>query len=211
MTVLRVPAATDLLLDADIACEASDLAPVEASWASAAAAQARLRAMVDAHFDTIYCALRRLGVPPGDLDDCAQQVFLVAAGKLAAIVPGRERAFLLGTAANVASHARRSQRRRREVPEPEEDETLDRADKGLRPDEAMEQKRQRAMLDEVLAAMPEDLRTVLVLFELEELTMAEIASALDLPQGTVASRLRRARETFTRLSARVVGAHGGRS
>jgi RNA polymerase sigma-70 factor (ECF subfamily) len=210
MTVLRVPAPTDLLLDADDACEARDLVPVEPTWASAAAAQARLRAMVDAHFDTVHCALRRLGVSPGELDDCAQQVFLVAAGKLAAIAVGRERAFLLGTAANVASHARRSQRRRREVPEPEEDDSLDRADRSPRPDEAMEQKRLRAMLDQVLAAMPEELRTVLVLFELEELSMAEIASALDVPQGTVASRLRRARETFTRLSARITGAHGGR-
>ena len=36
-----------------------------------------------------------------------------------------------------------------------------------------------------------------VLYEIEELTMAEIASVLELPPGTVASRLRRARAAFS--------------
>ena len=44
--------------------------------------------------------------------------------------------------------------------------------------------------------MPLDLRTVFVLFELEELTMAEIAELLGLAPGTVASRLRRARQDY---------------
>jgi RNA polymerase sigma-70 factor, ECF subfamily len=208
----RMPAITaDLLLEeGDRACEAVDLVVTEGSW-SRDATQARLRGMVDEHFDTVWRALRRLGVPAGEVDDCAQQVFVIAMRKLASIVEGRERAFLLGTAVNVASHARRSLRRRREVPELDE-EAQETPDRSLRPDEVIEQKRMRAMLDEVLAAMPEELRAVLVLFELEELTMAEIALALGLPAGTVASRLRRAREEFARLSARIVaqGAQGGR-
>jgi RNA polymerase sigma-70 factor (ECF subfamily) len=44
--------------------------------------------------------------------------------------------------------------------------------------------------------MPFELRSVFVLFELEEVTETEIARALDLPRGTVASRLRRARKFF---------------
>jgi RNA polymerase sigma-70 factor (ECF subfamily) len=48
-----------------------------------------------------------------------------------------------------------------------------------------------------------DLRAVFVLFELEEMPTAEIAEALELPTGTVASRLRRAREEFRRIAARV--------
>ena len=55
----------------------------------------------------------------------------------------------------------------------------------------------------MLESLPLDLRTVFVLYELEELTMVEIARALDLPMGTVASRLRRAREAFEELSRRV--------
>jgi RNA polymerase sigma-70 factor (ECF subfamily) len=46
-----------------------------------------------------------------------------------------------------------------------------------------------------------ELRAVFVLYELEDFTMAEIARTLELPPGTVASRLRRARETFERLAA----------
>lgn len=200
----------DILFAGAEVCDTDEPRAVEEAWprgGDAGAEKARLREMVDAHFDAVYVALRRLGVPAAELDDCAQQVFVVASGKLGVIQQGREKAFLMGTAVHVASHAKRSQRRRREVPEG--DEAADeRADAGPRPDEIVEQRRLRALLDEVLAAMPEDLRTVLVLFELEELTMQEISEALDLPMGTVASRLRRARELFARLSARALGTQG---
>ena len=51
-----------------------------------------------------------------------------------------------------------------------------------------------------------ELRTVFVLFELEELSAPEVAGLTGLPVGTVASRLRRAREEF-QLAARRVRAH----
>jgi hypothetical protein len=51
-------------------------------------------------------------------------------------------------------------------------------------------------LDSALGELAPELRTVFVLFELEERTMAEIAELLQIPSGTVASRLRRAREQF---------------
>ncbi|UQA57048.1 RNA polymerase sigma factor [Polyangium aurulentum] len=168
--------------------------------------------MLDQHFETVYYALRRLGVPEADLEDCTQEVFVVAAGKLHAILSGRERAFLLGTAVNVASHARRRVRRLREVSEEEGAGTHDAwIDPGMRPDEVVEMRRRRALFDEVIAKMPEDLRTVFVMFEIEELTTIEIGSVLDLPMGTVASRLRRARDEFTRVASRIVArARGGR-
>lgn len=197
----------DILFAGAEVCEADEPSAVEEGWAGGGAEKARLRGMVDDHFDAVYVALRRLGVQAAELDDCAQQVFVVASGKLAVIQRGREKAFLMGTAVHVASHAKRSQRRRREVPEGDGD-AHSRVDERPRPDEIVEQRRLRALLDEVLAAMPEELRTVLVLFELEELTMQEISAALDLPMGTVASRLRRAREVFAKSSARVVGANG---
>ena len=52
------------------------------------------------------------------------------------------------------------------------------------------------MLDGVLEQMDSDLRTVFVLYEFEDLSMAEIAEVVAIPRGTVASRLRRAREDF---------------
>jgi RNA polymerase sigma-70 factor (ECF subfamily) len=51
--------------------------------------------------------------------------------------------------------------------------------------------------------MPVELSAVFVLFELEGLTMAEIAPLLSLAPGTVASRLRRAREDFRDRARRV--------
>lgn len=167
--------------------------------------KARLRAMVDGHFDVVWRSLRRLGVPPTDMDDCMQQVFLVASRKLPSIAAGSEQAFLLGIALRVASDARRVRERRREVPE---DDDVQRSDPAPQPDELADQKRMRRILDDVLAALPDDLRAVFVLHELEEMAMQEIAGVLELPLGTVASRLRRAREEFERLLARHAKAAG---
>jgi RNA polymerase sigma-70 factor, ECF subfamily len=71
------------------------------------------------------------------------------------------------------------------------------------PEELADQKRARQLLDEALDAMDLDLRAVFVLFELEELTAPEIAALLELPVGTVSSRLRRAREEFRAIVARI--------
>jgi RNA polymerase sigma-70 factor (ECF subfamily) len=59
------------------------------------------------------------------------------------------------------------------------------------------------LLDRALAALAPDLRAVLTLFEIEGLTFTEIALALELPRGTVASRLRRARTQFAVAARRL--------
>jgi RNA polymerase sigma-70 factor (ECF subfamily) len=148
---------------------------------------------MDQHFDFIWRQLRRLGLSDDLADDAAQQVLIVASRKLDQITPGRERSFLLGAAIRVASDARRACARRREVDREEANEEIDPAP---RADELLDRQRARAMLDAVLGGMDLDLRTVFVLFELEELTTAEIAELLELAPGTVASRLRRARSEF---------------
>ena len=63
-------------------------------------------------------------------------------------------------------------------------------------EELVNQRQARAVLDSVLATMSVETRAVFTLFELEEMTVAEIASLLGVPTGTVSSRLRRAREQF---------------
>ncbi|MCU0686761.1 MAG: sigma-70 family RNA polymerase sigma factor [Polyangiaceae bacterium] len=165
---------------------------------------ARLRRLVDTYFDFIWRSLRRLGVPEADADDAAQQVFLVVARKLPSIDPNNERSFLFGTALRVASDARRARRRRRE--DPTDPGSAEPSDNAPGPEDLVAQRRARALLDEVLETMPLDLQTVFVLFELEELPTPDIASLLGIPVGTVASRLRRAREEFQdrakRLQAR---------
>ena len=176
---------------------------VPAGDADARADPARVRAIVTEHFEFVWRSLVRLGVPRQDADDALQQVFLVASRKLGSIEVGRERAFLFGTALRLASRARRTQRRRREVLDGVPIEYLD---PGPAVDDLLDRARDLAVVEGILDAMPLELRAVFVLFELEQMTMAEIAALLDLPAGTVASRLRRAREQFQaavrRLSAR---------
>ena len=65
-------------------------------------------------------------------------------------------------------------------------------------EELLEQKQQRALLDRILQSMSDAFREVLTLYEIEELTLPEVAVALEIPEGTAASRLRRAREEFSR-------------
>ncbi len=159
----------------------------------------RFEALVVAHADFVFRSVRRLGVPDSLADDATQQVFLTARKRFDAITAGREKAFLFGVATNVASHVRRTLGRRRETDEPSEPL----ADPRPLQDAALDAERARVLLDHVLGTLPIELRAVLVLAEIEEMTMAEIAELLSIPAGTVASRLRRAREAFHDEARRV--------
>ena len=169
---------------------------------------ARIAAVVREHYAFVWRVLRRFGLPPADADDAAQQVFLVAASRIDDIEQGKERAFLSRTAMRVASKAHRARRRR---PEDADAECGEGADLGPGAEELVERHRARALLDAILDEMPVDLKAVIVLFEIEGLTMSEIADALSVPPGTVASRLRRARAELEAQVARYQahGRHGG--
>jgi RNA polymerase sigma-70 factor (ECF subfamily) len=159
--------------------------------------------MVRAHFEKLWRFMRRLGLRHDEVDDALQEVIVIAAHRLRDIQTGSEQAFLFSTAYRVAARSRKRHVSRREVP----DEAMmnEAADPGLDPEEASERARARALVDELLSDMPIELRAVFVLYEIEEHTMAEIAAMLELPPGTVASRLRRARADF---ESRVERAHG---
>lgn len=152
-----------------------------------------LATLVSAHLAFVWRSLRRFGVPQADVDDAAQQVFLIAREKLASIKPGSERSFLTAVALRVASHARRANQRRDAAHQRFiEYQAAAPAPEGM----AQRVMEARELLDRVLDRMPADLRSVFVLFELEELTIDEVAELLGLPRGTVATRLRRARMVF---------------
>jgi RNA polymerase sigma-70 factor, ECF subfamily len=162
----------------------------EGSWASP-----RLVAQLIAqHSRFVWCLLRRLGVEVSYLDDATQHVFIVAARRLGDVPEGRDRAFLCGISVRVASNYRRAANnhgaRRAEAAV---DELQSATPNG---ESLLEQMQARRMLDAVLDSMTEDLRTVFVLSEIEGLTAPETAAIVDIPIGTVSSRLRRAREQF---------------
>jgi RNA polymerase sigma-70 factor, ECF subfamily len=156
-----------------------------------AAAQARLSAIADAHFAWLWRLLRRLGVHQSDVEDAAQQVFLVVSRRLAVIERGSEQSFLFGVAIRVSIEFRRL---RRDVPTP--DVELDVRKSSPAMEDVVDQHRAREVLGEILDGMPLELRTVFVLFELEQMTKTEISNVVGIPEGTVVSRLRRAREVF---------------
>jgi RNA polymerase sigma-70 factor (ECF subfamily) len=178
--------------------EAEDTAP--GAQPRRASDDVRLRAMLDKHFNFIWRSLRRFGLTDDRADDAAQQVFVVASRRIESIAPGSEQSFLLRTAMHVASDVRRSASYRREVVHADPAGEID---SGLRPDDALDRRRARVILDGILDAMDLDLRSVFVLFEIEEMTIAEIGALLEIPNGTVASRLRRARERFHTKLARL--------
>ncbi len=163
----------------------------------------RLEALVEDHHAFVWRTLRRLGVPDSDVEDSSQQVFLVAHRRLTEIAHESERAFLFQTALRVAADWRRANKRRFEQPGID---LWNVPDAAANPEQQVDDRRARAMLDRVLAVMPMDLRAVFVLFELEEMTMAEISVVADIPPGTVASRLRRARQVFHTAAKRLTAA-----
>ncbi|HKY38716.1 MAG TPA: sigma-70 family RNA polymerase sigma factor [Polyangiaceae bacterium] len=155
----------------------------------------RALALVRDHFDFVWRLLCRLGVPEPDADDAAQQVFLVATQRLAKIPVEGERTFLYGTALRTAGTLRRNHRRRARWVEPG---PADGVSPDLEPDAQLERRQALAFLDEVLRRLNDRLREVFVLCEIEELSAPQVAVIAGIPVGTVASRLRRARQEFGR-------------
>lgn len=167
----------------------------------------RLRALVEQHYDAIWRTLTRHGVPECDAEDAAQRVFLIAARKLEEVRPETERAYLHGIAFRIASDVRKSLARVREVSADELEET--RSD-GPPPDARIEADEKMTILQKILETLPWDFRAVFVLSEIEEMKQTDIARILGLPEGTVASRLRRARTLFHEAAQRFRASRSGR-
>jgi RNA polymerase sigma-70 factor (ECF subfamily) len=157
-----------------------------------------MSALVREYVGLVAHTLAREGVFGPDVDDEIQRTFIAASTRLNDVRPGAEGSFLCQVARNIAAHARRTHARRRETPSDTPPELRD--DCGT-PEDVAAHKQTRELLDEVLAGIEEPARSVFALFELDELSMAEISARLGIPQGTVASRLRRAREAFRRNAA----------
>lgn len=174
----------------------------------AAASTQRVWQIAEAHFDLLWRLFRRLGFSEHDSDDAAQDVLLALSRRINDVEPGRERAFLIGTALNVAGTRRRTFARRRESLKAGLDDWTHPA---LDPEALALQKWRVSLLDDALEQLDWDLRVPFVLFELEELTARDIALLLGIPVGTVASRLRRARKSFhaTARRLRARGEFGG--
>lgn len=142
------------------------------------------------HAPFVWRTLRRLGVREADVDDVCQEVFVVVHRKLPEF-EGRSslRTWIYGICIRTAS-AHRKLARHREMPT---DSPPEREAEGT-PHESLARRRALEKLDRALHELDEDKRTVFVLYEIEELGMAEIAEIVGCPLQTAYSRLHAARD-----------------
>jgi RNA polymerase sigma-70 factor (ECF subfamily) len=147
------------------------------------------------HFPAVWRSLRRFGVSEKDAQDVTQEVFLIACRRFEEF-EGRSslRTWLIGIAYGLAANYRRHSGRR-EVPDAP---GIAGARSGLDFERQLERRDDLRRLEEVLASLPFEQRAVFTMFEMEGLSGDEIADALEVPVGTVRSRLRLAREAFGR-------------
>lgn len=151
------------------------------------------------HAPYVWRALRRLEVGDADADDACQEVFLVVHRKLATFYGGSSmRTWLYGICLRVASeHRRRPHHRREDIVETVPDEAVPAPQ-----EEALERRRALTRLDAALDQLDDEKRAVFVLFELEQMSMVEIARSAGCPLQTAYSRLYAARKVVEAALAR---------
>jgi RNA polymerase sigma factor (sigma-70 family) len=152
--------------------------------------------LVRRHGPMVYGVCRRLLRNHHDAEDAFQATFLVLAHKAASVVPRRLVGnWLYGVAYHTALKARADVLRRRA--REQEAATMPRS-------EALPEtwRQLEPLLDAALKALPDKYRATVVLCDLEGKTRKEAARQLDCPEGTVASRLVRARQLLARRMTR---------
>jgi RNA polymerase sigma factor (sigma-70 family) len=162
----------------------------------------RFRAVMLPHLDAAYGFARWLTRDPVAAQDVAQEAMLRALRYFHAFRGEEARPWLL----RIVRNTWHDFRTRRGAEQPLE-EAEDRPADGPDPEQSAVASDRRRHVAAGLAALPADLREVLVLREVEDLSYKQIAGVLDLPIGTVMSRLSRARE---KLAADLRGRLGRR-
>jgi RNA polymerase sigma-70 factor, ECF subfamily len=151
---------------------------------------ASIEALFADHGRHVWRSLLHFGVPERDVEDACQEVFVVAHRKLKdGTVPEYPAAWLHGISFRVAAAHRRKAQHAREVPTEELDVAAGGPESGR-----IDRQRRLERLDRALDTLPDDQRAVFVLYEIEQLTMREVASALETSINTCFSRLYSARK-----------------
>jgi RNA polymerase sigma-70 factor (ECF subfamily) len=163
----------------------------------------------EAHADFVWRSLQRLGVREADLADALQEVFVVVHRRLGSFDgTSRMTTWLFGICLRVASSWRRRAWRRHEQVGSEE-QVHARRDSSPGPDEVAAVREARRVLDRILGRMDLDKRAVFAMFEIDGMGCEQIAAILDVPVGTVYSRLHAARKAFRDALARERRMSGG--
>jgi len=148
--------------------------------------------------DYLMRTLRRLGVEAGDVEDLAQEVFLVLRRTWQTYDPTRAlKPYLFGIAFRVAASYRR--KRWREVPLA----SIESPGHFPSPDRELEASQARALVLAALDRIPLKRRAVLIMHDLDEVSVQDVAATLSIPLFTAYSRLRKARRELEAAVTRV--------
>lgn len=157
-------------------------------------------------FDYVWNTLRRLGVQERNLEDLAHDVFVIVHRKLADFDATRPlKPWLFGIAFRVASDHLKKKMHAEVL-----DAEIEAEDPAPLAEIRIEQADARNLVLSALLRLDEERRAVFILHELDEVPAPEIADLLNIPLNTVYSRLRLARERFTK-AVRSIHREGGRA
>jgi RNA polymerase sigma-70 factor (ECF subfamily) len=181
----------------------------EDSGGGASSAVPSFQSVYDQYFDFVWSSARHLGVDTGAMDDVVQEVFIVIYSRLHTLKrPEALRSWVYGVVRRTVSDHRRARRARGDAPGVEAP-NHELASSQPTPAELVEKSSELELLGYLLAQLDEPKREVFRLVELEEMTVPEVADALEIPLNTAYSRLRAARLAFEAALARHE-ARGGR-
>jgi RNA polymerase sigma-70 factor (ECF subfamily) len=139
--------------------------------------------------DYIFATLQRLGAAPGDVEDLAQEVFVVLHRNWPTLDTGRTlRPYLFAIAFRILCAHRR--RWAREIPCPE----VDANDASAGPEASLQSKQSIALLSAALADIPLSRRAVIVMHDLDEVPIVEVARTLSITRFGAYARLRKGRK-----------------
>lgn len=159
------------------------------------------------HASYVATFAHRLGIPRDDVHDLVQEVFLVAHRKGGyELGPARPRTWLCAIAVRLARKAHRLRVRL----DPSDTPRIELAHGDARdPSQQLETRRNLEQVQRALESLDLDHRAAFILYEVERESCEDIAVALEVPIGTVYSRLHHARKKF--LAAHDSLASGRRS
>lgn len=146
--------------------------------------------------DYVYNLAFRLCGSKSDADDVFQDAFIRVYRFLPGFRGDSLRGWLRRIVMNAFHDARHKVRRLIPVEEPAQADLADVSDE---PGAILEQKGLDGTLERALARLPDEHRSILVLRAIDDLSYEEMAEALDVPVGTVRSRLSRARTALRKL------------
>jgi RNA polymerase sigma-70 factor (ECF subfamily) len=193
-----------------LSAAADPQAEAERASREAPAVLPSFRRIYDDYFDFVWTTARRMGVPMDAVDDVVQEIFVVLHTRLQTVErPASLRSWIYGVVRRTVSTYHRGRRVRSACAAPDSPDDIASAMQPSPLDLAVLSDELK-LLWRLLGELAPTKREIFILAELEEMTMPEIAEAIEVPLNTAYSRLRVARQEFSDAFARYAAQQHGR-